>query len=152
MCIRDSRDTTITFSQSPDVSLTSDDFDGEVRFTLPAANPAAVRPTWGRYVAGVAAAMTERSLPTHGFRGRITTNVPIGGGLSSSAALEVAAALAFGIDTDIATLAAVCRRAEHLATEVPCGIMDQLTSAAGVKDHALPVSYTHLTLPTILRV
>ncbi|MFM7892174.1 MAG: galactokinase, partial [Actinomycetota bacterium] len=131
------RDTTISFDRSTDVSLASDDFDGEVRFALPATNPAAVRTSWGRYVAGVAAAMAERSLPAHGFRGRITTNVPIGGGLSSSAALEVAAALAFGIDTDVATLAAVCRRAEHLATEVPCGIMDQLTSAAGVKDHAL---------------
>lgn len=131
------RDTTIAFSRSADVALTTDDFDGEVRFTLPATDPAAVRPPWGRYVAGVAAAMLERSLPVHGFSGRIATDVPIGGGLSSSAALEVAAALAFGIDADVATLAAVCRRAEHLATNVPCGIMDQLTSAAGVKDHAL---------------
>ena len=132
------RDTTIVFDRNNDeVTLTSGNFDGEVRFALPVADASAVRPTWGRYVAGVAAAMAERSLQVHGFRGRVATEVPIGGGLSSSAALEVAAALAFGIDTDVATLAAVCRRAEHLATNVPCGIMDQLTSAAGVKDHAL---------------
>ena len=147
------RDTTIVFEQSPEnspgeptrsastradaVSLTSENFEGTVQFDLPVTDAAAVRPTWGRYVAGVAAAMTERSLPVRGFHGRVATEVPIGGGLSSSAALEVAAALAFGIDTDVATLAAVCRRAEHLATSVPCGIMDQLTSAAGVKDHAL---------------
>jgi galactokinase len=131
------RETTIVFEHSEHVTLSSGDFDGEVRFALPVTEPAAVRPMWGRYVAGVAAAMAERSLPARGFTGSVSTSVPIGGGLSSSAALEVAAALAFGIDTDVATLAAVCRRAEHLATSVPCGIMDQLTSAAGVRDHAL---------------
>lgn len=131
------RDTTITFRRSGEVALTSDDFEGEVRFSLPVGDPAAVRPHWGRYVAGVAAAMSERSIPAHGFVGRVATEVPIGGGLSSSAALEVAAALAFGIEGDATTVASVCRRAEHLATSVPCGIMDQLTSVAGVRDHAL---------------
>ena len=131
------RETTIEFDRSEHVALTSRDFEGEVRFALPVDEPSAVRPAWGRYVAGVAAAMAERSLPAQGFSGTVSTTVPIGGGLSSSAALEVAAALAYGLDTDVATLAAVCRRAEHLATSVPCGIMDQLTSAAGVRDHAL---------------
>jgi galactokinase len=131
------RDTTIVFDSSDEVSLTSDDFDGVVRFSLPVEAPSAIQPSWGRYIAGVAAAMAERSLATRAFSGRVSTEVPIGGGLSSSAALEVAAALAFGIDTDPTTLAAVCRRAEHLATNVPCGIMDQLASVAGVRDHAL---------------
>lgn len=143
------RDTTITFERSLEVSLTSSDFDGEVRFALPVPEAAAVRPEWGRYVAGVAAAMHERSLPTTGFSGRVATEVPIGGGLSSSAALEVAAALAFGIDTDAATIAAVCRRAEHLATNVPCGIMDQLTSIAGVKHHALLIDCHSLDVTPI---
>ena len=151
------RDTTIVFDADAEVALTSEDFDGEVRFPLPVADAAAIRPTWGRYVAGVAAAMAERSLPARGFRGRVSTDVPIGGGLSSSAALEVAAALAYGIDSDVATLAAVCRRAEHLATNVPCGIMDQLTSAAGVKDHALLIDchtldVTPVRLPESLAV
>jgi galactokinase len=87
----------------------------------------------------------------------VTTTVPIGGGLSSSAALEVAAALAFGIVagidkgkvTDATTIAAVCRRAEHLATNVPCGIMDQLTSVAGVKDHALLIDCHSLDVTPI---
>jgi galactokinase len=135
------RHTTIVFERSDDVSATSSNFDGEVRFGLPVGDAAAVQPAWGRYIAGVAAAMSERHMTPRGFTGTITTNVPIGGGLSSSAALEVAAALAFGIDTgidtDVATIAAVCRRAEHLATNVQCGIMDQLTSLSGVKDHAL---------------
>lgn len=131
------RDTTIEFSPQGSVQLVSSDFDGEVRFDLPVGDPSTIRPEWGRYVAGVAAAMAERSMPTTGFRGRVSTSVPIGGGLSSSAALEVAAALAFGIDADASTVAGVCRRAEHLATNVPCGIMDQLTSVAGIRDHAL---------------
>ena len=143
------RDTTITFSRSSDVVLTSDNFDGEVRFSLPMRDAAAVRPEWGRYVAGVASAMLERSMPVSGFSGRVATGVPIGGGLSSSAALEVAAALAFGIEADAATIAAVCRRAEHLATDVPCGIMDQLTSVAGVKDHALLIDCHSLDVTPI---
>ena len=155
------RHTTIEFERSDDVSATSSNFDGEVRFGLPVGDAAAVQPAWGRYIAGVAAAMSERNMTPRGFTGTVTTTVPIGGGLSSSAALEVAAALAFGINTgidkdtntdkvtDATTIAAVCRRAEHLATNVPCGIMDQLTSVAGVKDHALLIDCHSLDVTPI---
>ena len=147
------RHTTIVFERSDDVSATSSNFDGQVRFDLPVADAAAVQPAWGRYIAGVAAAMNERHMTPRGFTGAVATTVPIGGGLSSSAALEVAAALAFGIDTgidtDVATIAAVCRRAEHLATNVPCGIMDQLTSLSGVKDHALLIDCHSLDVTPI---
>ena len=143
------RHTTILFERSDDVSATSSNFDGEVRFDLPVADAAAVQPAWGRYIAGVAAAMNERNMTPRGFTGAVATTVPIGGGLSSSAALEVAAALAFGIDADVATIAAVCRRAEHLATNVPCGIMDQLTSLSGVKDHALLIDCHSLDVTPI---
>ena len=143
------RHTTIEFERSDDVLATSSNFDGEVRFDLPVVDAAAVQPAWGRYIAGVAAAMSERNMTPRGFTGTVTTTVPIGGGLSSSAALEVAAALAFGIDADATTIAAVCRRAEHLATNVPCGIMDQLTSVAGVKDHALLIDCHSLDVTPI---
>lgn len=143
------RHTTIVFERSDDVSATSSNFDGEVRFDLPVVDAAAVQPAWGRYIAGVAAAMNERNMTPLGFTGAVATTVPIGGGLSSSAALEVAAALAFGIDADVATIAAVCRRAEHLATNVPCGIMDQLTSLSGVKDHALLIDCHSLDVTPI---
>jgi galactokinase len=105
--------------------------------------------------------MNERNMTPRGFTGAVATTVPIGGGMSSSAALEVAAALAFGIDagidkgtntgkaTDATTIAAVCRRAEHLATNVPCGIMDQLTSLSGVKDHALLIDCHSLDVTPI---
>jgi galactokinase len=143
------RHTTIVFERSDDVSATSSNFDGEVRFDLPVVDAAAVQPAWGRYIAGVAAAMNERNMTPLGFTGAVATTVPIGGGLSSSAALEVAAALAFGIDADVATIAAVCRRAEHLATNVPCGIMDQLASLSGVKDHALLIDCHSLDVTPI---
>jgi galactokinase len=151
------RHTTIVFERSKDVSAISSNFAGEVRFGLPVIDAQAVQPAWGRYIAGVAAAMSERHMALRGFTCTITTDVPIGGGLSSSAALEVAAALAFGIDTgintgidtDVATIAAVCRRAEHLATNVPCGIMDQLTSLSGVKDHALLIDCHSLDVTPI---
>lgn len=101
-------------------------------------DPARVSPPWARYVAGVVAELR----PTVGFTGTVETTVPIGAGLSSSAALEVAVALALGFDGSPADLAALTRRAEHRASGVPCGIMDQLASAAGVAGHALLID-TH---------
>ena len=77
-----------------------------------------------------------------GFDGCIDSTVPIGAGLSSSAALEVAVALALGFSGPPLELARLCQRAEHRATGVPTGIMDQLTAAAGVEGHALLIDCT----------
>jgi galactokinase len=108
-----------------------------VRLQLPVVDAAAVKPAWGGYVAGVA----QQLRSTVGFEGTVTTTIPIGSGLSSSAALEVAVALALcsvgGASLSVDELAQLCRRAEHAATGVPCGIMDQLAVAGGVDGHAL---------------
>jgi galactokinase len=90
-------------------------------------------PGWGRYVAGVVAELR----PERGLVGEVSTTLPVGAGLSSSAALEVGVALALGFTGDTIALAQCCQRAEHRASGVPCGIMDQLASAAGVPGHAL---------------
>jgi galactokinase len=95
----------------------------------------AIEPGWARPIAGVAAELQ----PTIGFRGTITTTLPVGAGLSSSAALEVATALALGFEGSAHELAALARRGEHLATGVPCGIMDPLASATGRAGHALRI-------------
>jgi galactokinase len=104
-------------------------------------DPAIIHPPWARYVAGVAAVMRTEV----GGRGFVRTTVPIGAGLSSSAALEVATALALGFEGDVLDLALACQQAEQIASGVPCGIMDQLTSAAGVAGHALLIDCRALT-------
>jgi len=84
-----------------------------------------------------------------GFDGWIDSTVPIGAGLSSSAALEVAVALALGFTGPPLELARLCQRAEHRATGVPTGIMDQLTAAAAVEGHALLIDCTALAVTPV---
>ena len=83
----------------------------------------------------------------------MATNLPIGAGLSSSAAFEVAIALALGHaadwTTDIRSLARACQQAEHDATGVPCGIQDQLVALAGVADHALVIDCRDLAIEAL---
>jgi galactokinase len=105
-------------------------------------DPTDVEPAWGRYVAGVIAEVK----PDRGFVGVVDSTIPVGAGLSSSAALEVAVALALGFEGSARELAAVCQRAEQRATGVPCGIMDQLTSACGRRGHALLIDFAGLDI------
>jgi galactokinase len=123
-------------SDSAHISLTSADEERPVELGLPISEPALVEPAWGRYVAGVAA---ELGSAARGVRGHVTTTIPVGAGLSSSAALELAAAYALGYQGDARDLARLCQRAEQRASGVPCGIMDQLAIAAGVEGHALAI-------------
>jgi len=105
------------------------------------ADPAEVHPPWGRYVAAVVHELAVLGRPGAGIEAVLSSDVPAGSGLSSSAALEVACALALsgaaGWAVPAVDLAEACRRAEELATGVPCGIMDQLASVAGRDGHAL---------------
>ena len=115
------------------VHLTSDHDPRAAVVPLDVADPQSVDPPWARYVAGVVAEIR----PSTALRGRVSTTLPIGAGLSSSAALEVAVAVALGHPGPPLELARACQRAEQRASGVPCGIMDQLTSAAGQAGHAL---------------
>ena len=115
------------------VELTSADDDTPARVPLDVADPSTVEPAWARYVAGVVAVLR----PATGGQGNVTTTLPIGAGLSSSAALEVATALALGFEGTAVDLALACQDAEQRASGVPCGVMDQLASAAGSEGHAL---------------
>ena len=103
--------------------------------------PAAVEPAWGRYVAGVVRALAVAGRSPVGVDAALSSTVPLGSGLSSSAALEVAVALAL---TDVAgfalpatELARACQRGEHLGTGVPSGVMDQLVALLGRAGHAV---------------
>ena len=109
----------------------SDDEAGTVLVRLPVGDPAAVEPVWGRYVAGGRRAGTGGGRHRHGAH-----HLPIGAGLSSSAALEVATALALGFDgSPLGWLGCASERSADL--QVPCGIMDMLASAAGVEGQLL---------------
>lgn len=98
-------------------------------------------PGWAHYPAGVAWSLREAGLEVTGAQVAYTSQVPIGAGLSSSAAVEVAFAALWratgGWSVDNLNLALLCQRAENQYVGVACGIMDQFASACGVEGHAL---------------
>ncbi|HZR19543.1 MAG TPA: galactokinase [Verrucomicrobiae bacterium] len=98
-------------------------------------------PGWSNYVRGVVAGFQKRGMKVSGFDAVIDSSVPYGGGVSSSAALEVAAATLMeamlGQKLDPIEKALLCQVAEHEFAGVPCGIMDQFTSVLAKEDHAL---------------
>ena len=125
--------------------LRSNDEPEVLDIGLPVHEPAAVEPVWGRYCAAVAAGLGT----VEGLDGSVSTTVPIGAGLSSSAALEVATALALGCTDAPAVLASRCQRAEHAATGLPSGILDQLTATSGVAGHSLIMDCHTLTVQPV---
>ncbi|CAN5891951.1 galactokinase [soil metagenome] len=140
------RATTVTGRPGGDaVVLRSVDEPEPATVPLDVGDPASVAPGWARYVAGVVAELR----PTNGFAGEVTTTLPVGAGLSSSAALEVAVALALGFDGPALDLARLAQRGEQRASGVPCGIMDQLASAAGRAGHALLIDCHALTVEPV---
>jgi len=98
-------------------------------------------PGWALYPAGVAWSLQAAGLPLRGMQAVFTSDVPIGAGLSSSAAVEVAFATAWqalgGWQVDKLALAKLCQRAENEYVGVSSGLMDQFASACGVEGHVL---------------
>ncbi len=157
------------------VHLHALDMDEEYTFSLDAPDNSET-PAWSNYLKGVAHLLQTQVLnkighTLQGMSAVISGNVPIGAGLSSSAALSVASSLAFlGVcglqiaDTSINTksrvsviqpppteLAALCQRTEHEFAGVNCGIMDPTISLLGKTDHALfldcrSLEYRHVPL------
>ncbi|MFF4217625.1 galactokinase [Streptomyces nondiastaticus] len=111
--------------------------------------PGAV-PGWAAYPAGVAWALREAGLPVGGADVYVESDVPAGAGLSSSAALEVATALALtelhGAVCERPALARLAQRAENAFVGVPCGVMDQMASACCTAGHALHLDTRDLAL------
>ena len=96
---------------------------------------------YGNYQAGVAYYLQEEGTPIVGCDLLYDCTVPFGSGLSSSAAIEVATAVALSeyaeVEYDKVKLAQLCQKAENKYAGVNCGIMDQFASAMGKKDHAV---------------
>ncbi len=116
------------------------DMDDRREFALDAL-PSPTETEWIDYLVGVAWSLQERGYNLRGWEGVVSGDVPIGSGLSSSAALELVVARAFfevsGFVWDAAAMALACQAAENEWLGVKCGIMDQMISAAGVRDRAL---------------
>ncbi|MET0276632.1 MAG: galactokinase family protein [Acidimicrobiia bacterium] len=107
-----------------------DDSEAMVAIDIDATEMATARiePEWARFVAGVVAELQ----PPTGATGTVRSDLPIAAGLSSSASLQLAVALALGFDGNALELATTCQRAEQRATGAPTGILDQLTIASAV--------------------
>ena len=131
------------------ITLTSADQEGTVKFPLDAPFDSSMQPSWGRYVSAVASLVK----PQHGINGHLTTTIPVGAGLSSSAALELAVAYALTDDIEPTALALLMQQAEQRATGVPTGIMDQLCIASarqgmGTLIDCRSLDVRHVEIPT----
>lgn len=130
------------------VRLIAVDLDRETVFDLQNIRPCSEEP-WSNYVRGVAAGLVEAGYPVRGFDALLHGDVPLGSGLSSSAALEMAtvhafsAVGAFAVPPDQA--ARLGQRAEHEFVGTKTGLMDQLASALGRPDHVLLIDCRSLT-------
>ena len=110
-------------------------------------------PFWSNYVRGVICMLERRGIKVPPVDMLIDSNVPRGGGLSSSAAFEVSACTALaalcGADVTPTERALIGQATEHEFVNVPCGIMDQFISANGKKDHALMLDCKDLSYKLI---
>jgi galactokinase len=95
-------------------------------------------PGWPNYLLGAAAQFLQKGLPLRGFNAVLSSDIPIGAGLSSSAAVECATMFALNellqTNLDRLTMVHMAQRAEHTYAGVKCGIMDQFASMMGKKD------------------
>jgi len=152
----------IAFTPRDDARLLiqSVDLDERVEVELTGLAPGAVS-GWAAYPAGVAWALAQAGSTVRGLTAAVAGNLPTGAGLSSSAAIEVAFALALrevsGLDVAGLELARICQNAENGFVGVQCGIMDQATSACGRLDSALlldcrSLEIRHVPLPPGLNI
>src|SRR5271163_1820924 len=123
--------------------------------------PSSARKHWSDYPVGVAWSLAQEGVHAGAFALTLEGNVPLGAGLSSSASIEVATALALlelaGTSLPLPTIALACQRAENVFVGARSGIMDQFIACAGKQDHALmldcrSLEYRHLPIPAHVRL
>lgn len=147
------RDVTIAFSPRQDnlVQAYSMDFDQKLETDL--TNLETSHNGWMNYIRGMAWALIDAGHQLSGWQGVVSGNIPIGAGLSSSAALEVAAGKTFcqasNLEISPTQLALLAQKAEKDWVGVSVGIMDQLISAAGKAQHAMLLDCRSLAMDFI---
>lgn len=108
---------------------------------------------WQNYVRGTFAGLTEGRPAGRGFDGMFLGNIPLGKGLSSSAALEMSAGLAlgalYGIEKDAVSLARIGQRAEHEFAGCKCGLLDQISSLAGKAGRLVKTDFRTVAYETV---
>src|SRR5580704_4972605 len=138
--------------QDRKLSVYSEEFSASAEVDL---DSGSIVPTksWSDYPIGVALELEKAGFPVRGANLFIESEVPMGAGLSSSAAIEVATALGIaehsGASPDRLQLARLCQRAENEFVGARVGIMDQFVSLHGQKDHALLLDCRSLTFESL---
>src|SRR5580692_10270053 len=135
------------------LNIYSKEFSGAVEVDLSGAPPRPSK-TWSDYPIGVALQLEQAGFQLRGANFLIETEIPMGAGLSSSAAVEVATALALadqsGASPSRLQLAQLCQKAENEFVGARVGIMDQFASLHGQADHALMLDCRALTFESLL--
>lgn len=121
------------------IILYSEEFQEEERSTV--SGVAISQKHWANYILGVVDQLNKRGHKISGFNLNIDGDVPVGAGLSSSAAVECATAFAlikaFGLDIDRMEMVKIAQKAEHTFPGVMCGIMDMFASAFGKEGNVI---------------
>jgi len=132
--------------------LVAGDLMKEVAFDV-AGIEASKTDTWQNYVKGTLAGLTAVKAVPCGFDGLFLGNIPLGSGLSSSAALEMCTGLAlgklYGIDVDTVSLAKIGQKAEHVYAGCKCGLLDQISSLAGEEGKLVKTDFRSVTYETV---
>ena len=132
------------------IVLTSDGIAGVVEAGVA---DLAAKDSWADYPLGVTKVLKDAGYPVGGFEAEFSSTLPPGAGLSSSAALEVSTAVLLTRIFDFAIapldLAKLCRKAENEFVGVSCGLLDQVSSLFGKKDHAIYLDCRAETVATI---
>jgi galactokinase len=137
-CVIAADATTIGSTVATLISAATND---RIQINLSALAPHPTPGHWSNYFAGVIAGCAQLGFQPGPFDALVDSTVPVGGGLSSSAAIEVATSTLIeamaAARLEPVQKALLCQRAEHEFAGVPCGIMDQFASVMGQADHLM---------------
>ena len=128
-------------SNSSQASIYSHNVGETALFTLAGNVQPSEKVEWKSYVQGAISLSIQKGATVKGFNAVINSNVPLGGGLSSSASLEVAVSTLMeklgNVSFDKVEKALLCQQVEHVYAKMACGVMDQFISALAQKDYAM---------------